>query len=933
MQDPSFQLAFGWFSIRFVLGWNVREGVGVGDKFLGLFVRDVEMEKQSGRGRGKPVVIGSSNSREQQLPTPPAGGRGIQEMESHCYKLAAYGGGEPMPAYPRKEETTKLSQTSQSRCYCPRQLFTGSKTAARHWVISPSKPRPISSFWHTAITVKIVSMSVSPISPTRTVLAVTKSGVWTSDTSSSAYFNSLSFQINDFSCSTVVVRPTISNHRFVPIVDSPKPLQSRIYNLAAKLVVVRSRSESQALLSRSITGFGKTLNLRLFTRLLNRSIPSASSLTRSVIRKQLATQTLRGTVVTPNYTSTSVSESLTPKFLYQLDQYCLNGFTQEERSLHVFYHFIAGCTSAERDAFTSKDPLDYTLLASSGTYRLPVGPFGNDSVAIGDLRAAMRTFGFKPKAALAIFGLLIIHLLLENLEFGQGIFHDVSAHVANVEVLLSSWGLLQRSLGSFFELSHRSISVKTIYMRSTLNSHNVRNPHCSVSPIMYHGGQQSAKKPSATATPPQGGIHPLCEFCHECFFSEDEVYTPMRERHEECFVVTHLRNSLRTRTGSAGSTSRGSAKPAATTAPALQSTPQRSFINQSPDLQAPSRVSSDVNRLRIDVPALQAAVSATDSPTPPSARPSTAPPRPSGPLASPVPKAPVPQPLACAPPSPAISSPPPRPSSLPPHPNFLRPALPYPLPSGLPLLPPLSPTVSVFYSLLTSLPAQLLIPTFYSLPNIPPEAGTVGPESVIMPITISHFGMTWPVPHRTVKQYSLPQLVMNVSNLLSYEGWKCKTTLPLLENSIVRKTREMPEELIIPIFTSSRRITGDGSRIFRQLFLSMQCMKMEGSMEGLYTDLADMAVPCASWPISRSLFSLSALGERRKSLWGNAFVGAYLGYNDYTGCSGYRRLKKGLDEAILCKEYIHTWYIPPSSLYYDTIRAYDGSTYDRFVEL
>ncbi|KAM5538081.1 hypothetical protein V8D89_008278 [Ganoderma adspersum] len=34
----------------------------------------------------------------------------------------------------------------------------------------------------------------------------------------------------------------------------------------------------------------------------------------------------------------------------------------------------------------------------------------------------------------------------------------------------------------------------------------------------------------------EGGIHPLCEFCRECFFSDDEIYAHMRERHEECFV-------------------------------------------------------------------------------------------------------------------------------------------------------------------------------------------------------------------------------------------------------------------------------------------------------------------------------------------------------------------------------------------------------------
>ncbi|KAG5652131.1 hypothetical protein H0H81_006207 [Sphagnurus paluster] len=41
----------------------------------------------------------------------------------------------------------------------------------------------------------------------------------------------------------------------------------------------------------------------------------------------------------------------------------------------------------------------------------------------------------------------------------------------------------------------------------------------------------------------EGGIHPLCEFCRECFFGDDELYAHMRERHEECFVCK--RNEVR----------------------------------------------------------------------------------------------------------------------------------------------------------------------------------------------------------------------------------------------------------------------------------------------------------------------------------------------------------------------------------------------------
>ena len=34
----------------------------------------------------------------------------------------------------------------------------------------------------------------------------------------------------------------------------------------------------------------------------------------------------------------------------------------------------------------------------------------------------------------------------------------------------------------------------------------------------------------------EGGIHPVCDFCREAFYGEDEHFAHMRERHEECFV-------------------------------------------------------------------------------------------------------------------------------------------------------------------------------------------------------------------------------------------------------------------------------------------------------------------------------------------------------------------------------------------------------------
>ncbi|KAI9511097.1 hypothetical protein F5148DRAFT_1173692 [Russula earlei] len=41
----------------------------------------------------------------------------------------------------------------------------------------------------------------------------------------------------------------------------------------------------------------------------------------------------------------------------------------------------------------------------------------------------------------------------------------------------------------------------------------------------------------------EGGVHPLCEFCNECFFGDDELYGHMRHSHEECFICK--RNEIR----------------------------------------------------------------------------------------------------------------------------------------------------------------------------------------------------------------------------------------------------------------------------------------------------------------------------------------------------------------------------------------------------
>ncbi|GAW03573.1 CPII coat sec24 protein [Lentinula edodes] len=124
-------------------------------------------------------------------------------------------------------------------------------------------------------------------------------------------------------------------------------------------------------------------------------------------------------------------------------------------------------------------------------------------------------------------------------------------------------------------------------------------------------------------------------------------------------------------------------------------------------------------------------------------------------------------------------------------------------------------------ALLTSLPAQLLIPyiypSFYSLHNMPPEAGTVGPDGVIMPPPLpltserlERHGLFLIEDGQTIFLWvgrdAVPQLIMDVFNLPSYDVLRGgKTTLPVLENSfsqrvnaIVQKTREMRRGVYYP---------------------------------------------------------------------------------------------------------------------------------------
>ncbi|KIK53045.1 glycosyltransferase family 2 protein [Collybiopsis luxurians FD-317 M1] len=263
--------------------------------------------------------------------------------------------------------------------------------------------------------------------------------------------------------------------------DRPKELQPHVYDFAARMyLVMRRRKENQIVLARGITGSGKTSTLRLLTNQILR-LSSHSSKESKTAEQITALHILLDSfgnskmLLNPNASRHSryLQLHFTDKgrisgakiLTYALDKSRLGPrLGHEERSFHVFYQIIAGCTSQERDLWGIEDLSDYALLASSGTYRLPAGPFSDDSIAMGDLRAAMRSLGFKPKVQSAIFQLVIAILLLGNLEFGEGDFHDVSAFVSNVPVL----DQVARMLGVGSEEFAQALTNKTSYVKKEL---------------------------------------------------------------------------------------------------------------------------------------------------------------------------------------------------------------------------------------------------------------------------------------------------------------------------------------------------------------------------------------------------------------------------------------------------------------------------------
>src|ERR1700761_9094236 len=233
--------------------------------------------------------------------------------------------------------------------------------------------------------------------------------------------------------------------------DMPRPLQPHMYELAARMyLMMRQRKDSQVAVFQGVTGSGKSASARLLVNQVLKLSVKAKKEQRLGEQIKAVFTILDSfgnakTVMNPSasrhsrYVELHFNEKgrvISGKVLaFGLDKSRLVKLIQEERTYHIFYQLLAGATGQEQDHFNLEDPSDYALLASSGCYRLPSGPFSDDGLAMEDLRSAMRLLGFKPKHISSIFALLVAILLLGNLNFLESPAREESAGIANGAVL------------------------------------------------------------------------------------------------------------------------------------------------------------------------------------------------------------------------------------------------------------------------------------------------------------------------------------------------------------------------------------------------------------------------------------------------------------------------------------------------------------------
>ncbi|KAH9919697.1 chitin synthase [Fomitopsis serialis] len=248
----------------------------------------------------------------------------------------------------------------------------------------------------------------------------------------------------------------------IPLPGDPPPPQPHIYDLAARVyLLMRRRNESQSVVFRGITASGKTHSSQLLVNQVLRLSSHSKKEAKLAAQIKALSPLLDSfgsakTLISPNasrygrYLELHFGDrgriSSAKVLTYGLDKSRLNRLSFEERTYHVFYQFLAGATPDERDTYNLEDPSD------------------DDNAAMDELRAAMKTLGFKQKHISSIFSLLVAILTLSNIQFTEPDSSDVSAYIANPLVLEE----VARLLGVPLDDLSETLTNKTNYVRKEL---------------------------------------------------------------------------------------------------------------------------------------------------------------------------------------------------------------------------------------------------------------------------------------------------------------------------------------------------------------------------------------------------------------------------------------------------------------------------------
>lgn len=209
--------------------------------------------------------------------------------------------------------------------------------------------------------------------------------------------------------------------------------QPSAYELAGRVWLLMTRQqEDQTVLYNGLTGSGKSSVMRHTTS----QIMHLASTTKA--QRRLGDQVTQLLAVLEAFghskTALNPSASQVGKYLelhfspdgtltgaqalvMGLNKSRIGPLMHDERTFHVFYQLLAGATPQEREELGIDDPDTYALLASSGCYSLPNGPFSDDATQLGELRAAFASLGLKPKHVRSIFSVLVAILVLSNITF------------------------------------------------------------------------------------------------------------------------------------------------------------------------------------------------------------------------------------------------------------------------------------------------------------------------------------------------------------------------------------------------------------------------------------------------------------------------------------------------------------------------------------